>query len=611
MREFGFKAKLIAIALAAAMLLSGCSANLEQIEKTLEILSENAQNESVDVNINTTTDVPATDEVPAETEEAKEPESSDEEDKSAPPEKDIYILYTSDVHCGVDKGFGYAGLAQIRSTLEAKGYETILVDDGDFVQGEAIGTLSHGEAIIPIMNAMKYDVVIPGNHEFDYGIDQFFRYVELADFPFISCNFNKNGKLVFEPYIIKEAGGKKIAFVGMTTPETLSDVAGSTFTDDKGNYIYGFMQGSGQELYKAVQEAVDAARADGADYVYAMAHLGELMDDKPYTYMDVVANTSGIDVLLDGHSHDTDQVTMKNKDGEDVFRSACGTKLNCIGYSHIYNDEGETKVDTGIWTWGNDKSLPDLLGVTNEIGDLVQSAQKDIEEKLSEVIAQSEVDLTISDPNEKDGNGFPIRLVRSAETNLGDLCADSARFRTGADIGIVNGGGVRVSVEKGDITYGDIMDINPFDNKIVVVEASGQDIMDALEWGCMKMPGESGGFLQVSGISFDVDTSIDSPCQEDANGTMTGIEGKRRVSNVKVGDEPIDPNATYKVAGNSFILTENGNGYTAFDDAKIVVPDAGVDNQLLIDYIVDTLGGTIGSEYADPYGQGRIVIDGR
>ena len=289
-----------------------------------------------------------------ETEEAQEPQA----EKNG----EIYILCTSDVHCGVDQGFGYAGLAKIRDTLEAKGCETILVDDGDSIQGEPIGTVSKGENIIDLMNAIGYDVAIPGNHEFDYGTDRFLELTGKAEFPYISCNFTYQDEPVFKPYVILEAAGKKIAFVGVTTPLTVRSSTPAYFMDDDGNYVYGFMMDeSGEKVYQAVQGAVDAAREEGADFVFAMAHLGNEEECRPWTYADVIANTSGIDVFLDGHSHDTDQVVMKNKDGEDVTRSAVGTKMSCIGYTHI-SAEGEI-AETGIWTWSNKISAPELLDI--------------------------------------------------------------------------------------------------------------------------------------------------------------------------------------------------------------------------------------------------------
>ena len=521
---------------------------------------------------------------------------------------EIYILFTSDVHCGVDQGFGYAGLAQIRDTLEAQGYTTILVDDGDSVQGEPVGTLSKGENIIDLMNEMDYDVAIPGNHEFDYGMDRFLELAELADFPYVSCNFNYLGELVFEPYIILEAAGQRIAFVGVTTPETVISSTPSNFMNDAGETVYDFMRDdSGEAVYAAVQNAVDAARADGADLVYVMGHMGLEAVCAPWTYADVIEHTSGIDVFLDGHSHDTEQVVMKDKDGNEVTRSAVGTKLSGIGYSHI-SAEGEI-LETGIWSWPNSVAVPELLGLNNEISDAVNAAKTQVEELTEQVIAHSDVTLIIYDPVEKTSEGFSLRVVRLAETNLGDFCADAIRAETGADVAFISGGGIRADLNRGDVTFGDILTVFPFENDVCVIEATGQQLLDALEWGARSLPGESGAFLQVSGLSYEIDVSVPSGCLEDESSMMTGIEGERRVKNVKVGGEPIDPEKTYTLAGLDYTLTDHGDGFTVFDGAAVLNDSFKVDYQLLIDYIVDTLGGVIdGEEYADPYGQGRIVI---
>ena len=520
---------------------------------------------------------------------------------------DIYILFTSDVHCGIDKGFGYAGLQQVRDTLEAQGYETILVDDGDAIQGEPIGTLSEGEAIIDLMNDLKYDVAIPGNHEFDYGMPRFLELVEKADFPYISCNFTYLDELVFEPYIIKEAAGKKIGFVGVTTPLTITASTPVYFQDENGEYVYGFMSDdTGERVYQAVQSAVDAAREEGADYVYVIGHMGNGAQYRPWTYADVISHTNGIDVFLDGHSHDTDQVVMKNKDGEDVPRSAVGTKMACIGYSHI-SAEGDI-VETGIWSWPNKTSAPELLDIHNEIRDRVDEAQQELAEELDKVVASTAVTLTINDPEAVDSSGNPVRMIRRAETNLGDLCADAARDQSGADIAFVNGGSIRVSIEKGDITFGNILAVHPFGSMLCVLEVTGQQILDALEWSCRSVPDENGGFNQVSGLTFEINSAIDSPCKADKDGMCTGIEGERRVQNVMVGGEALDPEKTYTLAGYDYQLRQQGDGYTAYDGAPVLQDNVKLDNQVLIDYIVDTLGGNVGGEYADPYGEGRITI---
>ena len=519
---------------------------------------------------------------------------------------DIVILFTSDVHCGVDQGFGYAGLQAVRDSLVAAGNAVILVDDGDNIQGEPLGTMTKGEASIDLMNRMGYSIAIPGNHEFDYGMDQFLALTEKAEFDYISCNFNKSGELVFQPYVIRELDGLKVAFVGVTTPETLTSSTPRYFKDESGEYVYGFFQDeSGEGVYSAVQAAVDDARAEGADYVVVMGHMGNEEACRPWTYDDVISHTNGIDVFLDGHSHDTNQVVMKNKDGDDVLRSACGTKLACIGWCRIDKDG---KLTTGLYTWDNKESVPQLLGVSNEMSEAVAAATDVLNEKLGEVVAASQVDLTINDPEELDSNGRPIRMVRRAETNLGDVCADAYLANSGADIAFVNGGGIRTNISAGDITLNDILKVHPFGNEMCVIEVTGQQVLDALEWGARAVPSENGGFLQVAGLTYEIHSYIESSCTSDENGMFTGVEGERRVKNVLVGGEPIDPEATYTLASHNYMLLEKGDGYTMFEGAKVLQNCVKLDNQVLIDYITDFLGGVIGPEYEELTGQGRIVI---
>lgn len=529
-------------------------------------------------------------------------------DDAAPSERsaDIVILYTSDVHCGINQGFGYAGLAEVYKHLEEQGNAVILVDDGDNIQGEPVGTMTKGEALVDLMGKVGYSVAIPGNHEFDYGMDQFLDLAKKAEFTYISCNFNREGELIFDPYVIRELDGVKVAFVGVTTPQTLISSTPRYFQNEEGEYIYGFFQDeTGEGVYNAVQNAVDSARAEGAEYVVVLAHLGNEEECRPWTYADVISNVSGIDVFLDGHSHDTDQVVMKDKDGKDVLRSACGTKLAHIGYVRITTDG---KISTGLYNWNNSESAPALLGIQNDVSAYVEEATGALQEKLKEVVATSQVLLTINDPVAVTESGSPIRMVRRAETNLGDLCADAYRDQSGADVAFVNGGGVRVNINAGDITLNDILKVHPFGNAMCVIEVTGQQILDALEWGAHAIPGENGGFLQVSGLSYEIHSYIESPCKSDENSLFTGIEGERRVQNVLIGGEPIDPEATYTLASHNYMLLDHGDGYTMFDGAPLLQDSVKLDNQVLIDYITGTLGGVIGPEYEDLTGQGRIVI---
>jgi 2',3'-cyclic-nucleotide 2'-phosphodiesterase (5'-nucleotidase family) len=527
------------------------------------------------------------------------------EEETAGLTKNLMILFTSDVHCGIDQGWGYAGLYAVKQQLE-KSYNVLLVDDGDSIQGEPVGTMTKGSAIIDLMNAVGYDVAIPGNHEFDYGMDTFMSLTEQANFPYISCNFTHHDELVFPAYIIKEVEGVKIGFIGITTPETITKATPKYFQDEDGNYVYSFMEdGTGEKLYAAVQSAVDAARADGADYVIAIAHLGNEAVSSPYNYADVLGNTTGIDAMVDGHSHDTDQLVMKNKDGKDVIRAACGTKLEGIGYVTISAKDGS--LSYGLYTWKNEVSAPELLGIENEVSTAVTNATAALNEKLAQVVAKTEVDLTISDPEAKDANGSAIRIIRNAETNLGDLCADAYLDQTGADVAIVNGGGIRASIKAGDITLNDILKVHPYGNQIYVLEVTGQQILDALEFASRNVPNENGSFLQVAGMTYEIHTYIESSCTTDEKGNFTGVTGEYRVKNVKVGGGDLDLTKTYKLAGHDHTLISYGGGMTMFKGSKVLQKNVKLDNQVLIDYIVDTLGGVVGEAYANPYGQGRIV----
>ena len=522
-------------------------------------------------------------------------------------QQNLVILFTSDVHCGVESGFGYEGLAMIRDNLKAQGNHVLLVDNGDSIQGEPMGTMTTGEANIKLMNAVGYDIATIGNHEFDYGMARFFELVEMAEFPYISCNFVKDGAPVFAPYIIKEFDGVKVAFVGISTPKTITSSAPKYFQDDAGNFIYGFCQDeTGEALYAAVQKAIDDATAEGAQYVIGMAHLGNEAECQPWTYADVIANTTGMDALLDGHSHDTDQVEMVNKDGETVLRSACGTKLEGIGYLTIGTDGS---LQTGIYMWQNDVSAPELFGINNEVSVAVEEATSALDAKLNEVVAKTAVDLIIYDPVAVDENGKSIRIIRTAETNLGDLCADAYRVMGGADVAIVNGGGIRSTIKAGDITLNDILLVHPFGNAMCVIEVTGQEIMDALELSVASLPGEFGGFLHVSGMSFEVHTYIESPVIRDEAKMFVGVtEGaERRVKNLLIGGEPVDPEKVYTLASHNYKIKDMGDGYTMFADNTILQDEVMIDNQVLINYIVEVLGGVVGEEYAEPYGQGRIV----
>ncbi|MDD6815509.1 MAG: bifunctional UDP-sugar hydrolase/5'-nucleotidase, partial [Firmicutes bacterium] len=360
----------------------------------------------------------------------------------------IVILATNDVHCAVDTGIGYVNLAAYKEQLKKTNKYVTLVDAGDAIQGEAIGTLSKGEDLIKIMNYLGYEFAVPGNHEFDYGMDQFLNtIVPKFGGTYLSCNFVDlaTGEPVFDAYEIKTYGSRKVAYVGICTPETFTKSTPTYFQNEQGEYIYSFCQGnSGQDLYNAVQKAVDAAKNAGADYVIAVGHLGTDEASTPWTSTEVIANTTGIDAFIDGHSHSTFAATAKNKDGENVATVSTGTKLENIG-KVIISEAGEvsTALVSAAEITEDDKDKAAFIAADAYITGEILSGYSS---KLNEVVAYSDVDLAIADEND-------VRQVRSQETNLGDLCADAYRIVLDADIAFVNGGGIRTAIPKGDITY--------------------------------------------------------------------------------------------------------------------------------------------------------------
>ena len=514
--------------------------------------------------------------------------------------KDVVVLYTNDVHCGIDENIGYAGLAAYKKAFAKADYDVLLVDNGDAIQGGPVGTLSKGEYIIDIMNEVGYDVATIGNHEFDYGMDQFMALREKAKFPYVSANFTDlEGKPILDPFVIKEAGGRKIAFVGASTPETFTKSTPTYFQNEKGEYIYDFCEGEdGKRLYAAVQKAVDDAREAGAEYVVVLAHLGIDGSSVPYTSSDLIVNTNGIDAVLDGHSHSTiEQEVVKNKDGEEVLLSSTGTKLAAVGALTIAADGTlSTRLHTES-IFQDDETTAFVEGIKAQYG-----------ETLAKVVASSQVDLIVNDLTAVDSEGKPIRIIRSQETNLGDLCADAYRLVSGADIGVVNGGGIRAAIPAGDITFEQIISVHPFGNAMCVVEATGQQILDALEKSVSKLPDENGGFLHVSGLTFTVDMSVPSTVVVDDKGNFVEVSGERRVKDVKVGGEDLDPAKTYTLASHNYMLKSGGDGFNMFINDKLLQDEVMLDNQVLITYITENLGGVIGEEYAEPYGQGRITI---
>jgi 2',3'-cyclic-nucleotide 2'-phosphodiesterase (5'-nucleotidase family) len=325
----------------------------------------------------------------------------------------------------------------------------------------------------------------------------------------------------------------------------------------------------------------------------------------PFTYAEVLEHTVGIDAMLDGHSHDTDRVVMKNRDGREVIRQACGTKLEGIGWMRICAADGS--IDTGLYTWNNPVPVPKLLGIQNEMSEAVDSALASLGEWLNTKVGVSAATLTIFDPTAVDNAGRPVRIVRTTETNLGDLVTDAFRVQTGADVAIACGSSIRVNLPRGDIKLNDLVSVYPFGNHISVREVTGQQLLDALEWAVQDVPHEFASFLQVSGLSFEIHTDIKSSCRTDDDNGFAGVTGEYRVKNVMVAGEPLALDRTYTVAAVDYLLLNHGNGFTMFDGGKVILQSGEPDYAVVANYIRDDLKGVIGDAYESPYGQGRIV----
>ena len=519
----------------------------------------------------------------------------------------IAILHTNDVHCQVDQvveedgtvsAIGYAGVAAYKKELEALYGEdnVVLVDAGDAIQGGPIGTLSNGAYIVDIMNAVGYDLAIPGNHEFDYGMSRFLWLVrEHANFPYLCTNFidlTRNSQ-IFSGYELYRKGDTLIAFVGVATPESITSSTPTHFQNEAGEYIYGFCQdANGQQLYDAVQRSVDEARSKGADYVIAVAHLGTDAYSSPWTSDELVANTRGIDALIDGHSHSTYTKAVPNLDGKLVTMSQTGTKLANLGVLTIDTGTGQI----------NAQLVSNYAQQDPEALEYISSVTQEFDQLLHQVVATSQVNLTTLDPD------TGLRAVRSAETNLGDFCADAYRTVLGTDIAFINGGGVRADIDAGDVTYEDIISVHPFGNELCVMEVTGQEILEALETGSITVPQEGGSFLHVSGLSYTINTAIPSPVVLDEYDQFVRLDGPNRVTNISVDGEPLVLDKTYTLASINYLLKDGGGGLSMLQDNPLLQDSVMLDNAALIKYVTEHLDGVIGQEYANPRGQGRITI---
>lgn len=518
-------------------------------------------------------------------------------------QKDIVVLYTNDVHCAIDNNIGYAGLASYKAEMEKDNF-VVLVDAGDAIQGDTIGTVSKGEYLVDIMNEVGYDFCVLGNHEFDYGTDVLASLLEKAYAQYLNSTITYTGKgtnllASTVPYVIERYGYLDVAFIGVSTPESITKSTPRYFMEGD-EFVYDFA--AGEDLYKTVQGVVDEVREKGADIVIVISHLGVEEGSEPNRATDLIANTTGIDAVIDGHSHTTAPCELvADKSGKKVVYTQTGTKLNNIGKLTISKD-GSIKAE-----------LVSEAEKDAEVTAFIEGLKGEYESLVNTVVAHTAVELSITDEN-------GVRAVRNRETAIGDLCADAYRAVADTDIAFVNGGGIRATIKKGDITTANMISVHPYGNYLCSCYATGAEILDALEHSVAntqaiaaqdgKAVGESGGFLQVSGLKFTIDTSVPSSVKKDDKGLFVAVEGERKVKDVYVEKDgewtPIDPEATYTVACHNYMLQDMGDGYTMFADNQYILDNVMLDNQVIITYICDFLGGNVGEEYSAP--QGRITI---
>lgn len=536
---------------------------------------------------------------------------------------DIVILYTNDVHTYIDNEvpdeknpdksnlLSYQDVAALKKELTAEGNSVLLVDAGDHIQGTAYGSMDKGKTIIDLMNAAGYDAATLGNHEFDYGMTGRINVTDnWAKFPYLSCNFYKEsngvrGQNVLDSYKLFEAGGKKVAVIGITTPESFTKSTPAYFQDGRGNYIYGISGGEdGADLYADVQAAIDAADAEGADYIIALGHLGDDASSKPWTSAEVIANTTGLDAFIDGHSHSTvEGKRVYDKDHNPVLLTQTGQYFGAIGKMTI-SSKGTIKTEL----------IREYSGADETVASIQNSWIAALDKKLGEVIGYAQVTF--------DNYDGETRLVRSQETNTGDFAADALYYLfdnmgLDVDVAVMNGGGVRNKAITGNLTYKSCKAIHTFGNVACLQTITGQQLLDALEWGARDVgKAECGGFLQVSGITYEIHTYIDSTVRKDSKGVWTGgPTGEYRVKNVMVRNkttgayEPLQLDAAYNLAGYNYTLRDMGDGFAMFKGAVNVLDYVMEDYMVLANYIKSFPTITANnSPYGSVNGAGRIQL---
>ena len=546
---------------------------------------------------------------------------------------DVTILYTNDVHTYIDNKSPkptYAAIAALKKSIEDTGRDVLLVDAGDHIQGTAYGSMDDGATIIELMNEAGYDLATPGNHEFDYGMARAKAVLREADFPYVSCNWVdlRTGFNVLPSVKFFFVGGRKIAFVGVTTPETFTKSTPAYFMNDaQTKYIYDILGGEdGQKLYDAVQEAIDKAEFWGADTIIGLGHLGVDPSSSPWTSEEVIAHTHGFTAFIDGHSH----TVMANKQVTDAS-----------GKAVTLTQTGSYFKNIGKMTVGADGTIATELIDTYEGLDAAVAATASnwisaVDDMLGEEIAVGDTKFYINDP------ATGKRRIRSGETNLGDFVADGIYTyfneieELHCDVAIMNGGGIRTDVEAGPWSFKTCKTVSPFGNVACLMSVTGQQIQDALEFGA-RFAGaegkENGGFLQVAGARYTIHPMIPNTVQTNDKNVWTGSAATPRVSNVEIYDkttgtyQPLDPNATYALAGMNYTLRNLGDGFAMFDGATLIKDYVSEDYLVMSSYaamfggvdanglphlasanspLADYPGYLI--NYEDPYGAGRIQM---
>ena len=518
---------------------------------------------------------------------------------------DIIIIHTNDVHCGVQDNIGYDGLMLYKKQLQQKYKDVLVVDCGDHLQGATIGLLTQGEDIIDMMNEIGYDAAVLGNHEFDYGVEQMKNCEKKLNCGYISANFferkNKTSSIFPGYKIIELNNTKKIAFIGVTTPQTLSISSIIKELDENKTNKYDFLtERNGSELYEEIQKNIDAAKSENADYIIMLAHSGKDSNSLyQYTTVGMMENLENVDAVLDGHTHQVYSTVTPDKNGKKIILAQTGTKFNYIGVLTIHSD--------GTLSHKLLNSIPIIDDAYDKDSyTSIKRGQKEIfVDNYMYNYIHNKIDSHKDILNKLIGYSPFSMYIGSGESTLGNLITDSFRKIGNADISIMNSGTIRANLYEGNIIYQNILDIIPFSNGIEVKNITGLTILDALEFGVSDYPSTGRKFPQISGITFKFNKDIKSSVVVDSSGNFVEVSGQRRVFDVMIGNQKIDKEKYYTFCSHNFI-TRGGDGYSMFINYEPIETGLGIDNEVLIDYIQKELNGNIPYNYQ--YTEGRIII---